>query len=100
MAPSMTNCPSCGQETPEGRFCVRCGAHLEDDRPPSRRAYAASPHEHVHVPRIVSSLFPHLPRAQMATFRVSLAAGAAVVLVLGLAKLFSLGLIAAALLVP
>jgi hypothetical protein len=36
----------------------------------------------------------------MGTFRVSLAAGAAVVLVLGLAKLFSLGLIAAALLVP
>jgi len=36
----------------------------------------------------------------MGTFRVALAAGAAVVLVLGLARLFSLALIAAALLVP
>ena len=27
----MTACPSCGQQTPERTFCVRCGEHLMGD---------------------------------------------------------------------
>ncbi len=65
-----------------------------------RRAFAAAPNESVLRPTIVSTIFPQLPRPAMATFRACLGFGLATVLVLGLAKLYPVALIAAAVLLP
>lgn len=99
----MITCSTCRDETPEGPFCIRCGAPLgqgHQGRSSSRSAYAASPHEHVGTPAVISSLFPHLPRSSHWGFRVALMTGAVVLVVLGAARLFPLGLIAAAVLLP
>jgi hypothetical protein len=102
----MIRCPSCEQETPEGRYCVRCGAPQDEasgsaGRPSRQRShYAAAPHEHALVPRLVSTLFPHLPRASMADFRIALAVGGAAVAGLAALRLFPVALITAALLLP
>lgn len=103
-------CPECGQEVPERPFCVRCGAPLgaqsetESAAPPGQeaagRGFAAAPHEHRLLPSIVSSLFPHLPRADMHHYRWAMAIGTAIVLGLGAAGLFPIALAAAALLIP
>ncbi len=103
-------CPECGQEVPERPFCVRCGAPLRaqvETHDPARaqqaaaeRGFAAAPHEHRLLPSIVSSLFPHLPRADMRHYRWAMAIGTAIVLGLGAAGLFPVALTAAALLVP
>jgi len=95
----VATCPSCAHEVPEGRFCVRCGADLADEKG-RRRGFAAASNERASVPRIVSSLFPQLPRSDMDTFRVALGVGTVLVLGLGIAGLYPLALIAAALLVP
>lgn len=78
---------------------------IEDDpqaasRSRHRRQFAAAPHEHIHVPRLVSTLFPHLPRASMASFRVSLSFALVVVLVLGALRILPVALIAAAVSLP
>ena len=98
-------CGSCGEQVPAGHFCVRCGAPLGDQPESaapsrSRGQFAAAPHEHLNLPSIVSSLFPHLPRRSMLGFRASLGGGIAVVLVLGLLRIFPVGLIAGAVLLP
>jgi hypothetical protein len=99
----MRECSSCGGDTPEGVFCVRCGAPLAAEfsgRSTGRSHFAAAPHEHVAVPMLVSTLFPHLPRASHRFFRAALVAGAVVVVILAVARLFPVALIAAALLLP
>ncbi len=98
----MTTCSNCKNEVPREPFCVRCGAPLENagSHYHERRGYAAAPHEHWYHPRIVSSLFPQLPRADMLPFRLSLAGGVGIVVALCLLRLFPLGLISAAVLVP
>jgi ribosomal protein L32 len=98
-------CGSCGELVPQGRYCVRCGAPLGDDPSavgPSRRRreFAAAPHERVIVPRLVSTLFPQLPRASMAGFRGALGVGVALVLVLGLLRILPIAMIAAAVFLP
>jgi hypothetical protein len=96
-------CGSCGQETPEGHFCIRCGTplHGDSDQTSRRRThFAAASHQHVALPALISTLFPHLPRASHAGFRVALAVGAGVVAGLAAARLFGVALIAAALLLP
>ncbi|MEA2479487.1 MAG: hypothetical protein QOJ07_1409 [Thermoleophilaceae bacterium] len=65
-----------------------------------RRAFAASPNESVLRPSIVSTIFPQLPQPSMIAFRVSLAIGLATVLLLGVLKLYPVGLIAAAVMLP
>ena len=52
------------------------------------------------MPRLVSTLFPHLPRASMGSFRVSLVFALAVVLVLGALRILPVALIAAAVSLP
>src|SRR5438552_15351969 len=98
----MVTCPTCGQEVPEGAFCIRCGASLaagaEHGR--GRRGFSAAPHEGLHRPAVISSMFPHLPRASMLTFRMALALGLGVVIVLAVVGLYTLALVAAAVLVP
>lgn len=99
----MSLCPSCGGATPDDAFCIRCGAPLGQGfagHSRGRGRYAAAPHEHVALPMLVSSLFPHLPRSSHLGFRVALVGGAAVIVGLAAGRLFPVGLIAAALLLP
>ncbi len=97
------NCGGCGEETPAGGFCVRCGAPLDRSFAAGARTrphFAAAPHEHVALPLVLSSLFPHLPRGSHWSFRVALALGGAVVIALAILHLFPVALIAAALVLP
>jgi ribosomal protein L32 len=99
----LISCPSCEQQTPDGRFCIRCGAPLADGwegRSRTRSHFAAASHQHVALPAVISTLFPHLPRASHSGFRLALAAGAGVVAGLAALRLFPIALIAAALLLP
>ncbi len=82
---------------------MRCGARLTEGGlagPGGRGHFAAAPHEPVRVPRLVSTLFPHLPRSDMAPFRILLGIGAAIVAALALLGLFPVAMAAAAALVP
>jgi hypothetical protein len=127
---ALKRCERCEHEVPDSNFCIRCGHELGNsaertmsspgtfsgvrrvasgvmrlpERPESlsgvRRAFAANPDESVLRPSIVSTIFPQLPKPSMMAFRVSLALGVATVLVLGLLKLYPVGLIAAAVLLP
>lgn len=127
---ALRRCANCGQEVPDSRFCIRCGHELEGgesalsriSRVPGasavgrgmsgvlkidpaslsgvRRAFAAAPNESVLRPTIVSTIFPQLPHPSMATFRICLGLGLGTVLMLGLAGLYPVALIAAAVLLP
>ncbi len=120
---AITRCPSCSRDVPDANFCVHCGHQLSEEleRPPLgvsrifgggvsgvgptslsavRRRFAAAPDERVLQPSVVSTIFPQLPGPSLRAFRVALAAGLGAVLVLGLLKLYPVGLIAAAVLVP
>jgi ribosomal protein L32 len=127
---ALRKCEHCGHEVPASRFCIRCGHQLEGGEqalsrftrvpgssavgrgvsgvfsldPTSlsgvRRAFAAAPNESVLRPTIVSTIFPQLPRPSMGVFRACLGLGLATVLVLGLAKLYPIALVAAAILFP
>jgi hypothetical protein len=98
----MHDCPTCGQPTPEGNFCVRCGAPLNQELAHSRHRaeYAAAPGERRDVPWLVSTLFPHLPRHSEGHFHIALGVGTALVIVLGALRLFPVALIVAAVLLP
>ena len=93
----MTTCPSCGQQVPEGSFCVRCGARLAEG---DRRGFAAAPNQRPFVPRVISTLFPQLPRHDTRGFEAMLVVGVLIVLGLGVAGLYPVAVIAAAMLVP
>ena len=95
-------CPTCGLPTLPGRFCVRCGGALGGAASPARgRAqFAAAPGQRRLAPWLVSTLFPHLPHRSMRDFRIALAAGAAVVIVLAAVRLFPIALLVAAALMP
>ena len=99
----MLTCSSCGRETPEGSFCIRCGAPLGTSfSGPSRgrSQFAAAPHEPAALPLVVSTLFPQLPRRSQLSFRLALGLGIAAVIALAALRLFPAALIAAALLLP
>ena len=98
----MIECPTCHQPTPEGNFCVRCGAPLDGelDHSRERHQFAAAPGQRRYAPWIVSSLFPQLPRHSDRHFRIALGTGAAIVVLLGVLRLFPVALITAALLMP
>ncbi len=98
----MSTCPTCHQRTPDGHFCVRCGAPLdrELDRSRQRTQFAAAPGEHRYAPWPVSSLFPHLPKHSERHFHIALGSGAVIVIVLGGLRLFPVALITAAALMP
>ncbi len=96
-------CPRCEHDVPATSYCVRCGEWLVDDlskSPSGRRGFAASPNESALRPSVISTVFPQLPRADMDSFRFSLALGAAAIIVLGIFRLFPLGLVGAAVLMP
>jgi len=99
-------CNECAHEVPALDYCVRCGDPLAEERRAHaaltgrRTQFAAFPDEHALGVHLVSTLFPQLPRADMATFRTVLIIGLLVIVGLAVAGLFPLALIAAALLVP
>ncbi|PEG40484.1 zinc ribbon domain-containing protein [Mycolicibacterium agri] len=70
-------CRVCQTDVPAGEFCGLCGDFLTERRGngPSwlrLRAYGAAPNEHLLVPALASSLFPHLPHRSRTSFRVVL----------------------------
>jgi hypothetical protein len=70
-------CRVCRTEVPAGEFCGLCGDHLVERRGngPSwlrPRAYGAAPGEHLLLPSLASSLFPHLPDRSRTAFRIVL----------------------------
>lgn len=93
-------CSTCNHEVPAGNYCVRCGAALAAGRADLDRRFAAAPQERVLTPRLISSIYPQLPRASLRDFRWALAVGAGLILLLGLLRLFPLALVVAAVLVP
>jgi hypothetical protein len=96
-------CPRCQHEVPALQYCVRCGEWLVDDlskHPSGRRGFTAAPNESRFTPSTISTIFPQLPRADMDSFRFSLALGAAAIIVLAIFRLFPLGIVGSAVLVP
>ncbi len=98
-------CDHCAQESPDGAFCTRCGAHQgttrESGNAKSREhRYAAHPGEHVAQPAVFTTLFPHLGQHKIHEFRWAFVAGLAGVLLLYLAGLITAAILVSAFLVP
>jgi ribosomal protein L32 len=95
-------CPSCGEPTAPGRFCVRCGAPQDGHQGPSRHRtqFAAAPSQRRLAPWLVSTLFPHLPRHAERAFHLALGAGVVIVAGLAIGGLYPVALLSAALLMP
>ncbi|MGI9184749.1 MAG: protease pro-enzyme activation domain-containing protein [Solirubrobacteraceae bacterium] len=98
----MRPCPTCRHPTPEGNFCVRCGAPLSADLAHSRHRpqFAAAPGQRRRVPWLISTLFPQLPRHSERHFRAAVLLGGVLVLGLTAERLFGVAMISAALLMP
>lgn len=100
-----TRCEQCGQEVPALAYCVRCGDPLgpEQRRGRSGRVrdgFAAAPEEKARAVRLISTLYPALPREEMRTFQTALIAGAVLIVLLGALGFFPVAIVAAAVLVP
>ena len=97
-------CAACGTAVSGPEFCCRCGARLDQGqaskRQHTRRSFAAAPDEPAWALRLTSTLFPQLPARDLGAFRVALGSGISLIVMLGVAGLFSVGLTAAAVLVP
>ena len=98
-------CDHCAQDSPDGVFCTRCGAHqgttLESGKAKSREhRYAAHPSEHVAQPSVFTTLFPHLGHNKIHEFRWAFIAGLAGVLLLYVAGLITAAILVSAFLVP
>lgn len=86
-------------------YCVRCGDPLSDEydeeaRERLRHRFAAAPDEPLNSVSLVSTIFPQLPHAHMRTFRLAFLLGMALVVGLALIGAFTVGIVAAAVLVP
>ena len=106
MSDEETVCPRCGQTVPDASFCIVCGEALRK-RDPARSgasgrhgSYAAAPAESVARVALFSTILPHLPRADLAAFRVAFAGGLVVLLGLVAVGAFPAALVGAAVLVP
>jgi hypothetical protein len=98
-------CEQCGQEVPALAHCIRCGdplaAELRKGRAGRvREGFAAAPEEPARAVRLVSTLYPALPREEIRTFQLALLLGTALVVVLSLLGFFPVAVVAAAVLVP
>jgi hypothetical protein len=98
-------CDQCGEEVPDLAWCVRCGDPLAAEQRRGRAGrvrdtYAASSEERASSVRLVSTLYPSLPREEIRTFQIALLGGTILVAVLGLLGFFPMAIVAAAVLVP
>jgi len=98
-------CEQCGQQVPALSTCVRCGDPLGLELRKGRAGrlrdeYAAAPEEKARAVRLVSTLYPALPREEIRTFQTALVAGAALIVLLGVLGFFPVAIVAAAVLVP
>jgi RsiW-degrading membrane proteinase PrsW (M82 family) len=94
-------CPTCGRDVPAMDYCGACGGHLGTLAGPRRRsAYAAAPHEAVLRPIVASTLFPHLPRQALMTYRLALLISGSVLVLLALLRLTGPAIVAAGALLP
>jgi hypothetical protein len=98
-------CEQCGQEVPALRFCIRCGDPLDAEHRRGRsgrvrEGYAAAPEERAAAVRLISTIYPALPREEIRTFQLALLAGGLLVVLLGLVGFFPVAVVAAAVLVP
>lgn len=72
-----TECRVCRVDVPAGEYCGLCGCHLTPRRAEGPdwlrvRDFGAAPNEHLLVPSVASSLFPHLAHRSRAAFRAGL----------------------------
>ncbi len=94
-------CEDCGLETAEAPFCIRCGHHQHEAlASPTKRRYSADPDQTAFSLHVISTLFPQLPRDDLAAFRLVLLLGLGAVITLAVLGLYPVGLVAAAALVP
>jgi ribosomal protein L32 len=87
--PPLVTCPHCGSSVPAGEFCGHCGAHLAVRSVRRTHAYTAVPSERVAHLSIITTLFPHLPHRRGGAFRLALAGGGALVILLAVLHLFA-----------
>ena len=98
-------CAQCGETVPDLEVCIRCGDPLDDEHRHGRsgrvrESYAAAPGERATSVRVISTLFPALPRESIRTFQLALLAGIVLVVVLGVLGYYPVAIAAAAVLVP
>lgn len=103
--PGQIRCDRCGESVPALEFCIRCGDPLDDEHRKGpqgrvREGFAAAPNERATAFRIVSTIFPALPRESIRTFQLALLAGTILVVALGILGFFPIAIVAAAILVP
>ncbi len=103
--PATIRCDQCGEVVPNLTYCVRCGDPLGPERRQGREGrvrdtYAAVPGERANAVRLVSTIYPSLPREEIRTFQTALVAGTVLIAVLGLLGFFPVAIVAAAVLVP
>ena len=98
-------CDQCHHDVPALDFCVRCGDPLLAEKHgvglTGRRSdrFAAAPGERA-LALHLSTLFPQLPRADMATFQIAFLIGLGVIVALAAFGLYPVALAAALVLVP
>lgn len=95
---ALVECRGCGASVLPRPWCSVCGSPLAEAT--GRRSFAADPSEPALAVRVVSTLFPQLPRADMDAFRFSLGVGAVAVVVLVTLGFLPVALATSAVLVP
>ena len=101
--PGTVTCWQCGSDVPHGSFCIVCGHSLSEElaaREASKRSFNADPSEPVKSLRVLSTLFPQLPKAELDLFRLALLFGTAAVLVLAVLGFYPVAVMVAAAVVP
>ncbi len=98
-------CDQCGETVPNLTYCVRCGDPLGPEQRKGRAGrvrdtYAAVPGERANSLRLVSTIYPSLPREEIRTFQMALVAGTILIALLGVLGFFPVAIAAAAVLVP
>ena len=100
---ALLRCEQCHHEVPALEFCVRCGDPLLMERSRGvvgrRDQFAAAPEESAFSIHL-STLFPQLPKGDMATFQLVAVIGLAAIVGLAILGLFPLAFAAALVLVP
>lgn len=103
--PATIRCDQCGEVVPNLTYCVRCGDPLGPEQRRGRAGrvrdtYAAVPGERANALKLVSTIYPSLPREEIRTFQIALVAGTILVALLGILGFFPVAIVAAAVLVP